>query len=502
MFGPALLNDLNPKSGLAQRTFGSLISSSASGAVSDAIVPVIEFLRVPVERLYNKIRSQAVTILVAFLKVRSRLTAPRFIFGDQRMKALSIALVVAATLGFTFAAEPDGLILPSGFHVTVVTEGLGPVRHLAVRENGDIFVSTPVDKQNSGGGIIALHLDKNHNAVQVEHFGTVDGGTAIRFYKGALYAATASAIYRFTFSSGGTLLPGKDPEIIVDGMPASHPGFNRANIALAFDEKGDMFVALEGSANLCTAPNTTEGAPPVGLKPCPDLKIRAGVWRFNANKIGQKFPTDGEQLATGIRDISSLDWSPADGHLYGIVHGRDNTHRIWPEMISAEDDDHIADEMHRITRGADFGWPYTYYDGVRNVRLIAPEYGGDGKTPAPAGVYSTPVLTFQSPRAAPVDLVFYSGDKFPASYHKGAFVVLHGTRSKNGYDVVFVPFGKSGKAGSPTVFADGFAAFDPSSKTPSVARYRPIGAAVGPDGALYIADSQKGRIWRIAYGAD
>ena len=31
---------------------------------------------------------------------------------------------------------------------------------------------------------------------------------------------------------------------------------------------------------------------------------------------------------------------------------------------------------------------------------------------------------------------------------------------------------------------------------------RPNAAAVAPDGALFIADSQKGRIWRIAYGTN
>jgi glucose/arabinose dehydrogenase len=110
------------------------------------------------------------------------------------------------------------------------------------------------------------------------------------------------------------------------------------------------------------------------------------------------------------------------------------------------------------------------------------------------------VTTFQSPRAAPVDLVFYPGNKFPAEYRGGAFIVPHGTRNKSGYDVVFVPFHRNGKPGDPKVFADGFGGFDKSSASPAVAKYRPIGAAVGADGALYVADSQHGRLWRIAYG--
>ena len=55
-------------------------------------------------------------------------------------------------------------------------------------------------------------------------------------------------------------------------------------------------------------------------------------------------------------------------------------------------------------------------------------------------------------------------------------------------------------SGAPEVFADGFAGPAPSDRSPAKAKYRPVGTAVGPDGALYVADSEKGRIWRIAYG--
>jgi mono/diheme cytochrome c family protein len=46
------------------------------------------------------------------------------------------------------------------------------------------------------------------------------------------------------------------------------------------------------------------------------------------------------------------------------------------------------------------------------------------------------------------------------------------------------------------VFADGFAG---PNKEPGKAVHRPSGLAVGPDGALYVTDDQKGRVWRITY---
>jgi glucose/arabinose dehydrogenase len=60
---------------------------------------------------------------------------------------------------------------------------------------------------------------------------------------------------------------------------------------------------------------------------------------------------------------------------------------------------------------------------------------------------------------------------------------------------------KNGVAGQPVTFADNFAGPSPANRNQGKAVYRPVGIAVASDGALYIADSNKGRIWRISYGS-
>src|SRR5262245_38911942 len=92
----------------------------------------------------------------------------------RKMKTLAVALLVGSAFAFVAAEEPDGLTLPPGFHANVVAEGLGQIRHLAVRSNGNIYVSTSQNQDGKGSGIIALHLDANHHADQTQHFGSVD----------------------------------------------------------------------------------------------------------------------------------------------------------------------------------------------------------------------------------------------------------------------------------------------------------------------------------------
>jgi glucose/arabinose dehydrogenase len=68
----------------------------------------------------------------------------------------------------------------------------------------------------------------------------------------------------------------------------------------------------------------------------------------------------------------------------------------------------------------------------------------------------------------------------------------------DGYNVTFQPFQGEKPSGKFEIFANNFAG-KPQIMAPTDAMYRADGVAQGPDGSLYIADSQKGRIWRVIY---
>jgi mono/diheme cytochrome c family protein len=155
-----------------------------------------------------------------------------------------------------------------------------------------------------------------------------------------------------------------------------------------------------------------------------------------------------------------------------------------------------------LSDGADFGWPYCYYDPFRESKVLAPEYGGDGVITGRCEQKTDPIMAFPA-HIAPNDLLFYTGDQFPERYREGAFIAFHGSWNRapleqEGYYVVFVPFRDGLPSGDWEVFADGFSGMD-KLMNPGDAEHRPTGLAQGPDGSLYVSDSRRGTIWRIMY---
>ena len=134
---------------------------------------------------------------------------------------------------------------------------------------------------------------------------------------------------------------------------------------------------------------------------------------------------------------------------------------------------------------------------------MAPEYGGDGDKVGRCDQYDDPIMAFPA-HWAPNDLLFYTHDKFPDEYQGGALIAFHGSWNRaplpqQGYKVVFVPFDNTLPAGDWQVFANGFAGQETFYSTRD-AQFRPMGLAQGPNGELYITDSQIGRVWRVTYG--
>jgi glucose/arabinose dehydrogenase len=188
------------------------------------------------------------------------------------------------------------------------------------------------------------------------------------------------------------------------------------------------------------------------------------------------------------------------------MHGRDQLDQLFPDYFTTEQRVELpAEEFHALEQGDDLGWPYTYYDQQRGERMVSPEYGGDGETPAQAGRYKDPLIGFPG-HWAPNDLIFYTGAEFPARYRNGAFIAFHGSWNRQpaeqgGYCVVFVPMSDGVPSGDWEIFADDFEGTSPI-KNPAEAAHRPSGLAQGPDGALYIGDDTGGRIWKVTYTGD
>jgi len=410
--------------------------------------------------------------------------------------------IAALTLGTAFlsahasgplppcSAGNGGITLPAGFCAVVVVDHVGAARHLAVAPNGDLFVALESGR-TSPGGILALRDTSGDGRADVRHNIGSEGGSGIALGKGALYFSTPTTVYRYAMRVG-SLTPIGAPDVIVRDLPAG--GHSARSLALSSD--GRVLLVNVGSAtNSCQVNDRANESP--GKDPCPELAVRAGVWRFDALKHGQS-QAEGLRVATGIRNAVGLAFAPS-GDLYATQHGRDQLAQNWPKLFTVEKSAETpSEELFKLSAGDDYGWPYCYHDGAAGHLVLAPEYGGDGKRAGRCQARKEPLVVFPA-HWGPDGLAFYTGTQFPTRYRGGAFIAFHGSWNRAplpqaGYRVVFVPFKDGNPAGPYETFADGFWHQDGAG-----AQHRPVGLAVGPDGSLYITDDAAGTIWRVMY---
>ena len=421
---------------------------------------------------------------------------------------ITISFIKSNGSGGLPEGDPDngGLFLPGGFKAVVVADSVGRARHLAVNKNGDVYVKLRIPKGNQGS--VALRdTDNDGKADKIEYFGDYSDegnfGTSMRIHKGYLYFTTAGGVFRTKLSEGKLIPEGKSEQLVIDDYKNDVHGFSHLAKPLAFDDEGNMYVPFGSPGDICQIKDRQPGS--MGQNPCPQLDEHAGIWKFSDSKPNQT-RKDGKRYATGIRSVVAMDWNKKENALFIVQHGRDDFVKDWPDYYNAWQSALLpAEEFLKVTEGSDSGWPYYYYDYMKGKKLLNPEYGGDGQKEGKGKELNQPLIGFPG-HFAPNDLFFYTGDQFPERYKNGAFIAFHGSTIRTpypqgGYFVGFVPFKNGKPSGDWEVFADGFPGRDTILYT-SDALYRPMGIAMGPDGSLYLSESEKGKIWRVMYKGD
>ncbi|TDP43831.1 PQQ-dependent sugar dehydrogenase [Zavarzinia compransoris] len=353
--------------------------------------------------------------------------------------------------------RPAGAVpsVPPGFNATLFADGLSHARALIVAPDGAVLLAQSRD------GVITRLVDADGDGraeTRSDYVTGLDLPHGLAFQGDRLFIADAYGVWQLPYRSGPAAAQAPE-RITAEGDFGETGGHWTRNLAFGADGR-QFFVAIGSEGNLA------EEAEP-----------RATIRRYDA--AGGK----GATFAAGLRNPVGLAVHPETGALWTVVNERDGL-----------GDDLVPDYLAEVVEGGFYGWPYAY------LGLPDPRFGD--RRPDLVAKSRQPEVLFRS-HSAPLGLVFYTGDRFPAEYQGDAFVALHGSWNAGvarGYQVARVDFaGGRPVANRYEIFVDGFRTDAPGGPGRASVWGRPAGLAVAADGALLVADDAGGTLWHIAY---
>lgn len=368
-----------------------------------------------------------------------------------------------------------------GFKVELVASGLDAPRVIRVAPNGDLFVA-----DSAANSVQVFRIGKG--AAKPEKQEVFASGLnqpyGIAFYPldnpQWVYVANSDSVVRFPYKAGDLKASGK-AETVISGIPSEHHWTRD----IVFSPDGKTLYLSVGSGSNIAEPVT--GLPEGGIEKWAKEKPLGLMWGEEENRADVlAYDPDGKNmrvLATGIRNCSGMAWQKQAGALWCVTNERDGLGDNVP-----------SDYATTVKEGAFYGWPWYYLGDHEDPRAPL-----KGQRPDLAGKVTVPDVLFQA-HSAPLGIAFYDGDAFPAEYRGNAFVTMHGSwnrGNRTGYKVVRLPMDKDGKpTGSYQDFMTGFVL------SQKQVWGRPVGIAVGQDGALYVSEDGSGTIWQVTYTGD